>query len=171
MTLSSFRSANSITQSLFIGIAVQSGPHGSLDVGFASHDGTYSIDFAVTSLTITSDRSGASTPAEGPSGTSTPVSQDDLPDFLVDFLITKLSSYQKEHLYKFTGAGINENALRYSPLLAARLWQELDIVTLVMPDDLSPDQMRAERSKHTVLVDEEADSMARKALLYVYPTP
>ncbi|KAJ4303099.1 hypothetical protein N0V90_001990 [Kalmusia sp. IMI 367209] len=164
-------------QTLFVGIAVQEGPNGSLDIGFASHDGTYSIDFAVTTLTLRSSQSGSesgisgtSTPADSASGTSTPVFREELPDYLADFLVSKLKSYQTEHLYKFTGAGINETAMKHSPQLAARLWQELDIVPLVIPNDFSQNQKHTESTKHTVLVDEEADSMARKALLHFGPT-
>ncbi|KAB5578675.1 putative trehalose synthase-like protein [Coniochaeta sp. 2T2.1] len=166
-------------QSLFIGIAIQEGVRGSLDVGFAAHDGTYSIDFAVVSLLLTaaqsesdplaSLRSGASIPV-AKSGTSTPVIQDEMPASLVDFFVEKIREYQREHLYKFTGAGINTNALRHSPELAARLWQELDIVTLVIPDEPSLGQMFADGSNQNVLVDEEADSMTRKALLHFGPT-
>lgn len=146
-------------------------------MGFASHDGTYSIDFAVTTLTLKNSGyeseselsgSGRSTPSGfyGMSGTSTPVSLEERPAFLADFLIDKLKEYQKEHLYKFLGAGLNEKAVRYSPRLPSRLWQELDIVPLVLRNEPEPDMFRAHRNGHyNILVDEEADSMARKALM------
>lgn len=157
---------------------MQEGPHGSLDVGFASHDGTYSIDFAVTTLTLKNSgyesesdvsASGRSTPAGfygAASGAATPVSLEERPGFLADFLVDKLKEYQRDHLYKFLGAGINEKAVRYSPNLPSRLWQELDIVPLVLRNEPEPDMFRSHRNGHSnILVDEEADSMARKALM------
>lgn len=104
-----------------------------------------------------------------PSGTSTPVSLEERPTFLADFLINKLKEYQQDHLYKFLGAGINEKGVRYSPHLPSRLWQELDIVPLVLKSDAVPDMFRVQRlhNNSQILVDEEADSMARKALMYV----
>ncbi|KAF2276150.1 trehalose synthase (Ccg-9) [Westerdykella ornata] len=169
-------------QSLFIGIAIQEGARGSLDVGFAAHDGTYSIDFAVVNLSIAAAQSelaesdplaslgsGISYSVDRP-GSSTPVIKDDMPASLVDFFVEKIREYQRKHFYKFTGAGINTNALRHSPELAARLWQELDIVTLVIPEDPSLDPMFADSSNHNVRVDEESDTMTRKALLHFGPT-
>ncbi|CAG5184120.1 uncharacterized protein ALTATR162_LOCUS10920 [Alternaria atra] len=77
-------------------------------------------------------------------------------------------SYQKEHLYKFVGAGLTKRATEASPQLASRLWLELDIVPLVFSPTF--DNPIVERQHGKILVDEEADSMARKALMYFGPS-
>jgi hypothetical protein len=177
-------------QDLYVGIAVQEGANGTLDVGFVSHDGTYSIDFAVTTLKLhdqltpamlrdalynygsasESDRSGTSTPSGARSPSLTPIETKEVPNFLANFLITRLKEYQEDHLYKYIGAGINELAVKYSPQLPSRLWQELDIVPLVLEDKPRPNAFRVKRGNTHLYVDEEADSMVRKALLYFGPS-
>lgn len=184
---------------LFVGIAVQEGANGTLDVGFVSHDGTYSIDFAVTTLRLhdpviptklndavanlksenvppnvdsgsESDISETSTKSGTRSPSSTPITTKELPDFLAKFLISRLKEYQQDHHYKYVGAGINQRTVKYCPQLPSRLWQELDIVPLVLEDKPHPDAFRAKRGHIHIYVDEEADSMARKALLFFGPS-
>lgn len=93
------------------------------------------------------------------------MSLEDRPTELANWIVNKLKSYQQEHLYKYLGAGVSEKVLEYSPQLASRLWQELDIVPLVLEHDVSING-KIHRNRHaTTLVDEEADSMARKALM------
>ena len=129
-----------MVQSLYIGIAVAALDNGTIDVGFASHDGTYSIDFAVANVQNK--------------------------EALADYLIKKIRDYQENHLYKFVGAGLTEEAVDLSPTLPSRLWGDLDIVPLTF-DGASPN-LRHHRTYDTkVTVDEEADSMVRKCLGYV----
>jgi hypothetical protein len=161
-----------LAQNLYIGIAVQEGSHGTLDVGFVSHDGTYSMDFAVNTLMLNDqfDGSEVATPASSRNLSSAPISSKGLPHLLADFLIDKLMEYREEHSYKYIGAGINERAVHYSPQLPSRLWQELDIVPLVLEGGPTPDKLRAQRGPKSIHVDEEADTMARKALMYFGPS-
>lgn len=92
-----------------------------------------------------------------------PISEEELPDELANFVLDELKKYQEDHSSKFAGAGINEKALQLSPRLAALLWERLDIVPLVLPDQpLS--ELLAQHGRDDFTVDEEADSMARKAL-------
>jgi hypothetical protein len=158
-------------QTLYLGVAVQYGANRTLDVGLASHDGTYSIDFHVSTFKLRdsssnsdSGVSGTSSPADRDPTSLVPISEEELPDELASFVINRLTQYQEGLLYKFVGAGINKKALELSPQLAARLWQELDIVSLVLPND-HPSGLLSQRSSNDVTVDEEADSMARKALV------
>ena len=64
---------------------------------------------------------------------------------------------------KFLGVGISETIFReISPEVPSRLWAELDVVPMVFRSsfnypDTAPEQQR---------VDEQADSMARKCLMY-----
>ena len=159
---------------LYLGIAVLDGPNNTLELGVASHDGTYSIDFHASTFELqpssNTSETGSSTPAdtntsESSSNSSISVTKEELPNYLATFLIEKLRSYEKEHLYKFVGAGINRRTHETSPQLASLLWQELDIVPLVLENDPQPTQLHDKRDGKDVLVDEEADSMARKALM------
>ncbi|KAF2463753.1 trehalose synthase (Ccg-9) [Lindgomyces ingoldianus] len=169
-------------QNLYIGIAVAEGIGGTIDVGFASHDGTYSIDFAVTTLggknglsgtdsgRDTPGLSGAQTPSGvmTPSGLRTPLPPEERPMVLADYLVEKITEYQRSHLYKFVGAGLTKEVIEMSPDLPARLWEELDIVPLVFVRE--PDEERPPKLEHSsIMVDEEADSMARKCLMYFGP--
>jgi alpha,alpha-trehalose phosphorylase (configuration-retaining) len=133
---------------LWLGIAVEENAEGQQEVGFASHDGTYSVDFAVTTL--------AKNQAEG----------SDHATQLADYLIQRIGAYREEHLYKFLGAGLSEKLVRMSPQLPARLWLELDIIPFVLKhDEDESEESGTLPNAHTSLqVDEEADSMARKCL-------
>jgi hypothetical protein len=142
-----------VAQSLFIGIAVHEDARGNLDLGFNSHDGTYTIDFKVVRL----DKK---TWANG--------NEDS--DFearaavLSDFMVSILKKYQEEHLYKFVGAGLSKKVAEISPELPSKLWLELDAVPLVL--DPVASQSHPTRTRcHPMTVDEEADMMARKCLL------
>jgi hypothetical protein len=135
------------SQTLYIGIAVAEGASGTVDVGFASHDGTYSIDFAVQTLggngasapasgIGTPGLSGAQTPTGIASGTHTPLPLEERPAVLADHFVDKIRNYQREHRYKFVGAGLTRKVVQMSPQLPARLWWELDIVPLVFDKPL-----------------------------------
>ncbi|KAF2787856.1 glycosyltransferase family 4 protein [Melanomma pulvis-pyrius CBS 109.77] len=144
-------------QSLYIGIAVAEGTNGELDVGFSSHDGTYSIDFAVTTLEKQNWANGTENSAA--QGRSVAIA---------DFLIKQIRGYMERHLYKFVGAGLTKSVVELSPELPSRLWLELDIVPLVL--EASPSQYRLRKAHaQSTTVDEEADSMARKCLLNFGP--
>jgi hypothetical protein len=164
-----------------------------------SHDGTYTIDFAVTTLKLhdpvaptkpehdavaklrlsdasTNENSGSESDASetsmpsGDSSSPTPITSKELPGYLANFFLTRLKEYQRDHHYKYIGAGINQRTVQYCPQLPSLLWQELDIVPLVLEDKPHPDAFRAKRGRIHIYVDEEADSMARKALMFFGPS-
>lgn len=134
---------------------------GTIETGFASHDGTYSVDFAAYHLRR---GSGASTPQSSTTETTGTLSDDeDLPTALADWLIEKIKSYQEEHPYKFVGAGLTKQAVELSPQLPSRLWLELDIVPVVLRE--STEHPHADRNRNGALsIDEIADKMARKCV-------
>lgn len=143
------------TQILFLGIAVSEPDHGQVDIGFASHDGTYCIDFAVHTISLPPlADDGSHVSSEGH-----PQASSEAADPIADFVLGTIDEYRKEHFYKFAGAGISTTAHALSPLLASRLWAELDIVPMVL--EHGPESLRAGQP---LTVDEEADSMARKCL-------
>ncbi|KAF2128446.1 glycosyltransferase family 4 protein [Dothidotthia symphoricarpi CBS 119687] len=147
---------------MYLGVAIFERFPGTYDVAIAVHDGTYSVDYSVISLNPprndsrmpTPSHSGTATPVDP--GTVTPISAEFLPTAISDLIVEKIKSYQAQHLFKFIGAGLTEQLVALSHGLPARLWSEVDIVPLV----LGPTQN---------ITDEEADSMARKAVLFFGP--
>ena len=139
------------TKTLFLGIAAREDQHGQVEVAFAAHDGTYSIDFAVHVLEVQGDESD---PSEEKS------------HLLADYIIARTFEYQETHLYKFAGAGITKALVDISPQLPSRLFSELDIVGTVFENGL--DILGGPTDRTTI--DEEADEMARKCLVLFGPT-
>lgn len=77
-------------------------------------------------------------------------------------MLDRVEKYEEDHKYKFMGAGISVKADKISPILAPRLWMELDIVPVIISHGAdAPDQ-----PTYDLTVDEEADSMARKCIMY-----
>ena len=148
-----------------MGIAAVTRENGQVDVGFAAHDGTYSVDFSVESLGgpggLWLDRLSAN---DGGSGNMTPSTNPaQLAASLCNYFVDKIRQYEHKHLYKFLGAGITKQVADMSPNLPAQLWAELDIVPMVFTRGLEHPRAR----KVDINVDEEADSMARKCLMSV----
>lgn len=140
-----------------MGIAAFKRGDGQVDIGFASHDGTYSVDFSLHTI---------SSPQLGYDGSHTSpeallLVTDEVSESIADYIIAKVREYQEEHLYKFAGAGISKAVFSLSPNLPPRIWAELDIVPMVFGRGL-------ETSREGIATaDEEADSMARKCLMLV----
>ncbi|KAH7051067.1 putative trehalose synthase-like protein [Macrophomina phaseolina] len=156
---------------LYLGLAAKEDHQGLIEIGIASHDGTYSIDFAVIVLgdekRDSGVPSGGSTPYASRAQTpALPLSEEDRERVLADFFLRKILDYQKEHHYKFVGAGITKTLHKLSPQLPSRLWWELDIVPMVFEHGLeNPNGGPVDE----VTIDEEADSMARKSLMFFGP--
>ncbi|OJD31654.1 glycosyltransferase family 4 protein [Diplodia corticola] len=156
---------------LYLGLSARQDHHGLIEIGIASHDGTYSIDFAVWVLGDDKRDNGTSSSSDSPSASRShtpalPLAEEDREKVLSDFFLSKVLNYQKEHHYKFVGAGITKTLVSLSPQLPSRLWWELDIVPLVFEHGLeNPNGGPAE----VVTIDEEADSMARKSLMFFGP--
>jgi hypothetical protein len=89
---------------------------------------------------------------------------------LADYIITSISKYSHSHFYKFAGAGISKPLATLAPQLCARLWAELDIVPLVFERSFEDPLKQSPATQPPLSVDEEADSMARKCLMYFGPT-
>ncbi|KAL1297449.1 hypothetical protein AAFC00_004976 [Neodothiora populina] len=115
-----------------------------IDVGFSVHDGTYNMDYAWHSIPVKHSAA----------------------EELSDYVIARLRKYEAEQRYKFLGAGLTDGTLEICPCLAARMWAELDIVTLVFrPDYTQPTYAL----QYDADVDEQADSMARKCVIRFGP--
>jgi alpha,alpha-trehalose phosphorylase (configuration-retaining) len=139
-----------VIKTLYLGLAATENEHGQVEIGFASNDGTYGVDFAVQVI-------------EQDDGCS---AQKDRPSLLADHFISSILEYQQTHFYKFAGAGITEQLRNMSPELPSRLWSELDIVPMVFGHGLKI----LGNPPGTRTIDEDADSMARKCLMLFGPT-
>lgn len=166
-----------ILQPVYLGVAFQVDPKNRnlLHFGLSTHDGTYSIDFYAAiirmegpSLSSDSGVSGSSSLMNGDLSQSVsklpPIPKDELPAYLADLVIEKLTEQEQKHLYKYVGAGIDSRTVFFSPELPSRLWRELDIVALVLELDTGKDLSRPKARLHALDVDEDADALARKAL-------
>ena len=135
---------------LFLGLAAREIENGQIEVGYASHDGTYTIDFAVHVIGGKDDSGSA---------------PKNRPHALANYVISKISDYQHTNLYKFVGAGITKEFVKMSPQLPSELWSELDIVPMVFEQVLENPAGPAFLGS----IDEAADNMARKNLMLFGP--
>ncbi|KAG9196945.1 hypothetical protein G6514_002895 [Epicoccum nigrum] len=151
---------------VWIGIASTDGLSGSFEIAFVIHDGTYSIDFATTSIGGISSGSSQASDASGEtvSGSTTPGTAEERAEFFAEDIISRIKQYRDEHLYKFVGAGLTTKVVRTCPQLPSRLWLELDIVPLVLEPSSGRHNTGNPDAPNYLLVDEEADAVVRKAL-------
>lgn len=145
---------------LWLGVAAQTKADGSIDIGFACHDGTYSVDFAVHTLNVNS-----ATVDDEPDpyfSSNRPSDTNNHADAFVEYLVGAIRNYQQKNQYKFLGAGLSQEVIMLDPQAPVRLWGDLDIVPVVIQDE--------QEIEAVVGVDEQADSLARKCLSYFGPS-
>jgi hypothetical protein len=152
-------------QPAFLGIAAFVQRDGGVDAAFVSHDGTYSIDFAVEKLRNQKQKHSPAGNSGFEAGTDTAspashISPEGLSSLLAEYFVSKIRDYEQGHYYKFVGVGMTRRVATLSPELPSRLWAELDIVPMIFEQSLDYQKLGGER----LMVDEEADSMARKCL-------
>lgn len=151
---------------LWVGVAAEKKEDGSVDIGFACHDGTYNIDFAVHTLGGNSDQAAGGS-EDGSCPTNLPSDKDGQEAAISEYLICAIRTHEQSNHYKFLGAGLSQEVVELSPQTPARLWSELDIVPVVIPER-DGGSLRSSKTVDDVLgVDELADSMSRKCLAYV----
>jgi hypothetical protein len=125
---------------------------GNVDIAFAIHDGIFSLQyFSVKSVNLGQH------------------SQD---DEIANIVIRELKSYERCYLAKFIGAGLPQELKERSPSLPSRLWLDLDVVPILITTVTSNhgDGTNATYRSwwHKKSVDEQANSMVRKCILYAY---
>ncbi|CAG8086961.1 unnamed protein product [Penicillium olsonii] len=85
-----------------------------------------------------------------------------------DFVITQLDHYGEKHLEKIIGAAMPNHVADFCPRLCSRLWGELDIIPLVLPDSTLVDKYTTRASKSPAwdskTIDEQAEAMSRKCV-------
>jgi len=142
-------------QVVYIGIAitrVEASP-AKFKIGVTVHDSTYSIGYTEYTFPVPTET--VTDAAEVNTSATT----------LEDFVLSELSSYGIKHNYKIIGGAITQEAKGLCPRLPTLLWSQLDIVCFVFKpfsdggdneEELAPDD--------EFKVDEESDSVARKAI-------
>ena len=120
-------------------------------MAIAIHDTVYLVDFAVQPINLT----------------KTQKNEDGIADYVIDMLET----YQQRHAVKFIGAGVPRDLMKKSPKLCARLWLELDIVPVSIAQQVQDAKDEIDHNFwDSKLVDEQADSMARKCIMHFGPS-
>ncbi|QDS69987.1 hypothetical protein FKW77_003199 [Venturia effusa] len=137
---------------LYVGIAATRRDNGQLSIYLSFNDGTYSVDFSEHTF-------------DNPTDDLTPEA---LSAALSDYLAGTIQQYEQAHQCKIQGAGLTKCLIDLSPKLPSRLWAELDILTFIFDRGLEAPLARS--MPNSVTVDEEADSMARKCLMFFGPS-
>ncbi|OAQ88031.1 trehalose synthase (Ccg-9) [Purpureocillium lilacinum] len=133
---------------LYIGISGTFGDNDEATVALSIHDSVYLVDFAVEQITLND----AMRPGD---------------DLVAEKILSEITKYEHENFVKFVGAGLSTMMKYMSPSLCSRLWLELDIVPIVM----RPESDNTTKNLWDVkLVDEQADSMARKCIMRFGPS-
>lgn len=95
---------------------------------------------------------------------STKGSKEEVAATLTEYIIAGIRRYTQEHDYKFIGAGVARAIVDLCPTLPARMWADMDIVPLIFDHTY-------DRQLHKPIgplpVDEEADTMVRRCLMFV----
>lgn len=86
-----------------------------------------------------------------------------------DFVISQLDRYGEKHLEKIIGAAMPNHVADFCPRLCSRLWGELDIIPLVLPDSTLVDRYTTRASIESPAwdaktIDEQAEAMSRKCV-------
>ncbi|GMF68829.1 unnamed protein product [Aspergillus oryzae] len=122
-----------------------------LTIAIAIRDTTYLLDFIQESLTLKDDQS--------------------LCSVLEKFVIDQLQEWSDAHMEKFIGLAMPERIAKQYPSLCSRLWAELDIIPLVLPegsrregDDKFTFGIPDSTTWKIRGIDEQAESMGRKCV-------
>ncbi|ODM19346.1 hypothetical protein SI65_05964 [Aspergillus cristatus] len=119
-------------------------------VSLAIRDTTYLLDF------IQRDMSAGET---GPSHV-----------VIINYVLSRLRRFTDEHSDKFMGLAMPQRVAKLCPELCSRLWTELDVIPIVLPEDRRLIEQQSQRDLPTgVNVDsreigEQAESMGRKCV-------
>lgn len=137
---------------MYAGISAKHESTDSIAVSVAVHDSVYSIDYSVHLLKI-------------PEASS-------VGDLIAEYVLMALQKYEREHLCKFLCAGLPADLLESSPRLCSRLWAEMDVtpIALHVRGRLVDEGELKHLHWKSKTVDEQADSMARRSIMYVVAT-
>ncbi|KAJ5749117.1 uncharacterized protein N7511_010813 [Penicillium nucicola] len=141
------------SDTIYAGVASSFSDHHTSLIAIAIRDTTYLLDFIEKEFTNGQACAGEAT----------------------NFIISELKHYSKEHLEKIVGLAMPRHVADHCPELCSRLWAELDIIPLVLPESSMVDGTSVGQSIKAQgpsaasawdqkTVDEQAESMARKCV-------
>lgn len=125
-------------------------------VSLAIRDTTYLLDF------IQRDMSAGET---GPSHV-----------VIINYVLSRLRRFTDEHSDKFMGLAMPQRVAKLCPELCSRLWTELDVIPLVLPEDRRLLEQQSQRDLPSGVdvdsreIGEQAESMGRKCVRLIYTT-
>ncbi|KAJ6443650.1 trehalose synthase (Ccg-9) [Purpureocillium lavendulum] len=128
---------------VYVGVSAARREDGTAEVALAIRDITYLLDFDVIRVDLKDDR-----------------------DAITECIIEHLQAYEHVNMAKFIGAALPATMLETTPSLCSRLWLELDIVPLALPAESQHNSQLWDAK----LIDEQADSMARRCIVHFGPS-
>ncbi|KLP04678.1 related to CCG-9 trehalose synthase (clock-controlled gene-9) [Fusarium fujikuroi] len=140
---------------LYLGISAAFSNDQTALIALAINDGVYLTDFSVKHLDLSDGQ------AIGR-------------DAIADYVLKEVEDYQHGNFAKFIGAGLPATLGCVSKTLCSRLWLDLDIVPIVVlagrEDEDEEDRKGEKYFWNMKRVDEQADSMVRKCVMYFGPS-
>ncbi|KAH7169834.1 uncharacterized protein B0J16DRAFT_376711 [Fusarium flagelliforme] len=142
---------------LYLGISAAFSNDQTALIALAINDGVYLTDFSVKHLDLNDSQ------ATGR-------------DVIADYVLKEVEDYEHENFAKFIGAGLPATLRSVSKTLCSRLWLDLDIVPITVlagreDEDEDEEDRKGEKNFWNVKrVDEQADSMVRKCVMYFGPS-
>lgn len=135
-------------KTIYVGVSSFFSDANSTTIAIAIRDPTYLLDFVEQKL-----EAGPASCAEG----------------ATEFVVSQLKEYMGKHLEKIIGVAMPRHVADNCTRLCSRLWAELDIIPLVLPESRQLDPFTArepseQRSWASRTIDEQAESMARKCV-------
>ncbi|RPB05302.1 UDP-Glycosyltransferase/glycogen phosphorylase [Choiromyces venosus 120613-1] len=140
---------NLTTKPLYIGAAATRIDGKTVKIGISIHDGVYSIDYCINELTV---RDG-----------------ENMRELIRADIIKTIGDYSVAHQAKFVGAGITNGLEDICPGTCAYLWRKLDIVCMRLKVRTTAVGAFDVAGTIPIDVDEQADSAARKCVMYFGP--
>ncbi|PWY84473.1 trehalose synthase (Ccg-9) [Aspergillus sclerotioniger CBS 115572] len=90
---------------------------------------------------------------------------------ITDYVLNQLREYSDDHLEKFIGLAMPTSVAQRCPNLCSRLWSELDVIPLVLPEESNigvdhhvDHPVRKSTGWELKSIDEQAESMGRKCV-------
>jgi len=95
---------------------------------------------------------------------------------ITNYILSRLKRFTDEHSEKFMGLAMPQRVATLCPELCSRLWAELDVIPLVLPEERHLLEQKSQRDLPTGVgiesreIGEQAESMGRKCVRLVYAT-
>ncbi|KAK5690110.1 hypothetical protein LTS12_028827, partial [Elasticomyces elasticus] len=133
---------------IYAGYSVSPSKDGMSTVALAIRDTTYLLDFFQSDLSTT---------------------ENECDENVVDYVITKLRQFSSEHFEKVMGLAIPQRLAKRCPDICSRLWIDLDVIPLALPEEQRQNGLARQRSTSDIswesrYTDEQAESLGRKCV-------